>query len=1183
MAEDAIIGSVGVSVVPDARDFWRRFQEQTKAGAVKAGEQSGKDWRRGFEAANVRPVDVRVRADTTKARAEIASLNAQGSTAFKGLINTAITLAPALVPLGAAAAAAGAEFVALGGAGLLALKGIQDQMKTGTPTGAIYGGMVRTLKSDLGQLEATASHGVLAGFEQTVGKLQRSMPQLNAVIASQSTLLGDVTSHLAGGILGGFSTFAPLLDQVGGSVDRIAAHFEAWATGPGGAKFSQTLSADYAKVAPLIDDIFHAVGHLVAASNGTGLIIVSEIGVLARVLDSFPTPVLTAIVDGIVAFRVISGINGLLTTLGGSFTFIGERATASAAAVTAANLQVQASAAAEAAAVAVSQAGVAAAYAASQAAIAEATLGEGAELSGLAAVAVETSAAEAAAFQATAVAAVAAAEEIAAAAATAAAESAAAGEAAAVGWSSMLGPIGIGVGLLGLFGLSMLGSSHSTEDATRSIQGYTSALVQSNNVINDAVRSNVAKQLSDDKAFIQAAKLGITQQELTTAIVQGGPALDGLSTRIKNIGGSSGDTQLQLAKLVGFSGKEVKDAAVSLSLTLEQEAKNFQAATQAARDQEAALAGVGNATDYTKRALSDGDTSLRGYIKALDLFNKSADTAADRGKLIGSVLVAANGDFLAFSQTMVTVSQANQQLVTDFKHLHKGVLDLSTGTIDFHNAAAAPLINDLQSLQTAAENAAAATYQHELRTKGATKAASDAFDVYRNDTRGALIDQAKQLGLTKTQAGLLADKYFGLKNSGDIKKKIELIGQDKVAQALNGILQDLDILIGKTTVLDLQIQHANAHASASSGGPVVHYADGGFITAGTGPRADDVVIRASKGEAIIPADQASKHSGLVRSLINRTDGFESGGFVGVDYSGNANKNGVVKAGHTVYIVEGQQYGSLSAAENAASRLFHADVTLGLKIDTTDMAKFRASLKGTVDQVHTSFLAMYADAQKLGVSSGFSATLRAENGRLEKEVWARDRIAAQWATTQQRLTDFKSAVSSGITGSFDITTAGTGFDGQQPVTGANILAQANQAAAKARVFVKDVELLRGKVGWQYLSALAQKGPDALPEAEALLQLNPAQLKTLQGDNLSLIGSGNALGSSIGNTLYGSSIAAYTAQLHRDNAAINTLAATMERQFESAVALYANRPIYVTVDGKVLARATAAGTVANGRRS
>lgn len=46
---DGIIGSVGVSVVPDAQDFWRRFQEQTKAGGVRAGENAGRDWRRGFE------------------------------------------------------------------------------------------------------------------------------------------------------------------------------------------------------------------------------------------------------------------------------------------------------------------------------------------------------------------------------------------------------------------------------------------------------------------------------------------------------------------------------------------------------------------------------------------------------------------------------------------------------------------------------------------------------------------------------------------------------------------------------------------------------------------------------------------------------------------------------------------------------------------------------------------------------------------------------------------------------------------------------------------------------------------------------------------------------------------------------------------------------------------------------
>jgi hypothetical protein len=48
MAEQNI-GSVSVSVVPDARAFWARFQEQTRGDAEDAGRRQGVQFRRGFD------------------------------------------------------------------------------------------------------------------------------------------------------------------------------------------------------------------------------------------------------------------------------------------------------------------------------------------------------------------------------------------------------------------------------------------------------------------------------------------------------------------------------------------------------------------------------------------------------------------------------------------------------------------------------------------------------------------------------------------------------------------------------------------------------------------------------------------------------------------------------------------------------------------------------------------------------------------------------------------------------------------------------------------------------------------------------------------------------------------------------------------------------------------------------
>jgi hypothetical protein len=73
---DDVIGSVGVSVVPDAEGFWRRFEAETRSGADNAGRRAGADWRRGFDEAT-RGVRVRPDLDDAALRARLAALRAE--------------------------------------------------------------------------------------------------------------------------------------------------------------------------------------------------------------------------------------------------------------------------------------------------------------------------------------------------------------------------------------------------------------------------------------------------------------------------------------------------------------------------------------------------------------------------------------------------------------------------------------------------------------------------------------------------------------------------------------------------------------------------------------------------------------------------------------------------------------------------------------------------------------------------------------------------------------------------------------------------------------------------------------------------------------------------------------------------------------------------------------------------
>jgi hypothetical protein len=215
---------------------------------------------------------------------------------------------------------------------------------------------------------------------------------------------------------------------------------------------------------------------------------------------------------------------------------------------------------------------------------------------------------------------------------------------------------------------------------------------------------------------------------------------------------------------------------------------------------------------------------------------------------MGAAMVALQGDTLGYANTMANAAVANQQMVTDFGNLKKGVLDLKTGELDYHNAAAAPVLRDLQQMQTAGEQAAEATYQHEVKTKGLTQASKDAAAVFRNDTRNALIAEASQLGLTHTQAKKLADTYFNWPKKA--RTEIETLGQDRVTSILSNILIQLEKLNGtytptitvndyaSNTLTSIQRQMTNINGTVST--VTVRYSTQGIQAGalGRGPQAD---------------------------------------------------------------------------------------------------------------------------------------------------------------------------------------------------------------------------------------------------------------------------------------------------------------------------------------------------------
>jgi hypothetical protein len=139
------------------------------------------------------------------------------------------------------------------------------------------------------------------------------------------------------------------------------------------------------------------------------------------------------------------------------------------------------------------------------------------------------------------------------------------------------------------------------------------------------------------------------------------------------------------------------------------------------------------------------------------------------------------------------------------------------------------------------------------------------------------------------------------------------------------------------------------------------------------------------------------------------------------------------------------------------------VQLGVKIDDKDLTSFRHALKGTVAQARAAFETMYADAKKLGISDALAKKLRVENAKIDAAIYDRNKAADKLKAITEKFNEVRSNVAQAGQGAFDITSAGTGYDGQQPVTGDNIEAQETQANNLITAWAGGIKKLAGCSG------------------------------------------------------------------------------------------------------------------------
>ncbi|MCW2496351.1 phage tail tape measure protein, partial [Jatrophihabitans sp.] len=632
------------------------------------------------------------------------------------------------------------------------------------------------------------------------------------------------------------------------------------------------------------------------------------------------------------------------------------------------------------------------------------------------------------------------------------------GEAASVGWAGLLGPLGavaVGIGLL----ITMFHhSSSASKEATDAAKAYTDALKTGDSTdLTDSIVTQLADNGVPDNIAKINRLLGTTAfsgQQFVDAIQKGSPALATLQTRLQavidaNNAGEQRAAQMQGANVSQIDKMRGKLTAASkllkdlntqynaLSKTAESDLLNTatfagasssidkvsqstQVGSQAAQ-QYAEMLGIAvdkngiaavsskilaAAVSEVSGAYAGASQTADAFLGALNTFAQSGGTAADRAAIIGATLKAANGDALNFAAQMNAAAVADDALTSDMasnakskkvsiKSFAASIIDLKTGTIDYSKSAAAPLISDLQSIQTAAMNAAQAQYQHGLSTMSAKDAADAAYKTYVSQTQGTLIDEASKLGLTKDQAKKLADQYFGMPKS--VKTLIEQEGANPVVTVLNQIGTQLSYLTHKpwvptvavhdsaTSQIDsirnaLDALHSKSINISFTGngvernGKIVARANGGGVPDGmfvVGERGPELGMKSGNRVDIISNPQSAA---LIAATGMSVPGFASG----------------------TYTVGGVKYDSKTAAENAEARIVASEKSAASKL-APDLVALVAAIAKSTAALTSAGKTLTANLKAAGASTATLKRLSTSIGVLGALAAKRDAVAAQLGT------------------------------------------------------------------------------------------------------------------------------------------------------------------------------------------
>lgn len=271
---------------------------------------------------------------TRKTADETIRANEANKTSFSriGAIVTAIALlVPLIAPVGAAVVGLAGAFGIMGAAGVLALVGINREMKDGTATGLAYRDGVDSLKSSMSQLAATAAVNMLASFQRVARDTANAMPGLNKQVGQFSSLLGESGAAGWSGTINALRVLNPLFLTAGVYVRSLAQGFERWTQGSGIERFGGYALSVFPLVTETLGKLATMVMRILEALAPLGTIGLAVLSGVADVINGMPVEVLSTLIVtltwGTLAFKAWGFVAPMLASIATSMGAVGAATT----------------------------------------------------------------------------------------------------------------------------------------------------------------------------------------------------------------------------------------------------------------------------------------------------------------------------------------------------------------------------------------------------------------------------------------------------------------------------------------------------------------------------------------------------------------------------------------------------------------------------------------------------------------------------------------------------------------------------------------------------------------------------------------------------------------------------------------------------------------------------------------